>query len=62
MFREARIETDRIRDVWEAASSAYAVALSSAADDKQRLGAQRAAAIALPEHINESLLEPPLIE
>jgi hypothetical protein len=62
MRREARIETDRIRGLWEAAASAYAVALSSADDDKQRLEAQRAAAIALSEHINESLLEPPLVE
>ena len=62
MRREARIESDRIRGLWEAASSAYAVALSSADDDKQRLAAQRAAAIALSEHINESLREPPLVE
>jgi hypothetical protein len=47
MRREARIESDRIRGLWEAASNAYAVALSSADDDKQRLAAQRAAAIAL---------------
>jgi hypothetical protein len=62
MRRDARIETDRIRGLWEAASSAYAAALASADDDKQRLAAQRAAAIALSEHINESLLEPPLVE
>jgi hypothetical protein len=62
MRREARLETDRIRGLWEAASTAYAAALSSADDDKQRLAAQRAAAIALSEHINESLLEPPLVE
>lgn len=62
MRREARLETDRIHGLWEAASTAYAVALSSAGDDKQRLAAQRAAAVALSEHINESLLEPPVIE
>jgi hypothetical protein len=62
MRRQARIETDRTRGLWEAASSAYAATLSSADDDKQRLAAQRAAAIALSEHINESLLEPPLVE
>jgi len=62
MRRQARIETDRIRGLWEAASSAYEVALLSADDDEQRLAAQRAAAIALSEHINESLLEPPLVE
>jgi len=37
-------------------------ALLSADDDRQRLAAQRAAAIALSEHINASLLEPPLVE
>ena len=62
MRREARVETDRIRGLWDAASSAYAAALASNADDKQRLAAQRAAAIALSEHINQSLLEPPLVE
>ncbi len=60
--RETRIETDRIRDLWEAASSAYTAALASADDDRQRLAAQRAAAIALSEHINGSLREPPLVE
>jgi hypothetical protein len=62
MRREARLETDRTRGLWEAASTAYAVTLSSADDDKQRVAAQRAAATALSEHINESLLEPPLVE
>jgi hypothetical protein len=60
--REAQIETNRIRGLWEAASSAYAAALASANDDKQQLAARRAAAIALSEHINTSLLEPPLVE
>jgi hypothetical protein len=62
MRRQARIETDRTRGLWEAASSAYAATLSSTDDDKQRLAAQRAAAVALSEHINKSLLEPPLVE
>lgn len=62
MRRQARIENDRTGGLWEAASSAYAATLSSADDDKQRLAAQRAAAIALSEHINKSLLEPPLVE
>jgi hypothetical protein len=62
MRREARLETDRLRDLWEAASSAYVAALSSAEDDQHRLAAQRAAATALSEHINASLLEPPLVE
>ncbi len=60
--RQARLETDRLRGLWEAASSAYQAALSSADDDQQRLAAQRAAATALSEHLNASLLEPPLVE
>ncbi len=62
MRRQARLDTDRLRGDWEAASTAYAAALQSAHDDEQRLVAQRAAASALSEHINASLLEPPLIE
>ena len=62
MRREARLATDRLRGDWEAASSAYAAALLSAEDDQQRLTAERAAAAALSEHINASLLEPPLVE
>ena len=62
MRRQARIETDRFRELWEAASTAYAAALPNAHDEQQRLAAQRAAAIALSEHINASLLEPPLID
>ena len=62
MRRQARIDTDRIRGLWESASVAYAAALSSASDDRQQLAAERAAATALSEHINASLLEPPLVE
>ena len=62
MRRQARLETDRLRELWEAASTAYAAALLSAQDDQQQLAAQRAAATALSEHINASLLEPPLVE
>lgn len=62
MRRQARLETDRLRGLWEAASTAYAAALFSADDDQQRLAAQRAAATALSEHINASLLDPPLVE
>jgi hypothetical protein len=62
MRRQARLETDRLRELWEAASTAYAAALLSADDDQQQLAAQRAAATALSEHINASLLEPPVIE
>jgi hypothetical protein len=62
MRRQARLETDRIRDLWETASTAYDTAMLSAQDDQERLAAQRAAATALSEHINASLLEPPLVE
>jgi hypothetical protein len=62
MRRQARLDTDRLRELWEAASGAYEAALLSADDDQQRLAAQRAAATALSEHINSSLLEPPLVE
>jgi hypothetical protein len=62
MRREARLESDRLRGLWEAASTAYAAALLNAQDEEQRLAAQRSAALALSEHINASLLEPPLVE
>jgi hypothetical protein len=62
MRRQARLDTDRIRDLWEAASTAYDAAMLSAHDEQERLAAQRAAATALSEHINASLLEPPLVE
>jgi hypothetical protein len=62
MRRQARLETDRLRELWEAAATTYAAALLDADDDQQRLAAQRAAAIALSDHINASLLEPPVVE
>lgn len=62
MRRQARLDTDRLHELWDAASGAYEAALLSADDDEQRLAAQRAAATALSEHINRSLLEPPLVE
>src|SRR3954451_2702023 len=62
MRREARLETDRLSGLWEAASTAYDAALLSAGDDQQRLAAEHAAATALSEHINASLREPPLVE
>ncbi len=62
MRRHARLENDRLRELWEAASTAYAAALLSANDDEHELAARRAAATALSEHINASLLEPPLVE
>ena len=62
MRRQARLETDRLHELWETASIAYAAALSNADDEQQQLAAQRAAATALSEHINASLLEPPLVE
>jgi hypothetical protein len=62
MRRQARLETDRLSGLWEAASGAYQAALFNAHDEQQELAAQRAAATALSEHINASLLEPPLVE
>jgi hypothetical protein len=62
MRRQARLETDRLRELWDAASTAYTAARLSAHDDEQLLAARRAAATALSEHINASLLEPPLVE
>ncbi|MFZ0089492.1 MAG: hypothetical protein WAL63_08300 [Solirubrobacteraceae bacterium] len=62
MRRDARRDTDRQRELWEAASTAYDAMRNSADDDRQHLAAQRAAATALSEHINASLQEPPLIE
>jgi hypothetical protein len=62
MRRQARLDTDRLRGLWQAASSAYEAARLSAADDEQDLAAQRAAATALSEHINASLGQPPLAE
>lgn len=62
MRRQARLDTDRLRELWEAAAGAYAARLYDADDAQQRLAAERAAATALSEHLNQSLLEPPLVE
>jgi hypothetical protein len=62
MRRQARLETDRLHELWEVAATSYAARLADDADDEQRLDAERAAATALSEHINASLLEPPVIE
>lgn len=62
MRRQARLQTDRMRELWDAAATAYSAALLSAHDDQERLAAQRAAALALSEHINASLLEVPVVE
>ncbi|MGH2893437.1 MAG: hypothetical protein ACRDPM_09250 [Solirubrobacteraceae bacterium] len=62
MRHQARLDTDRLRGDWEAASSAYDAAMLHADDEAQRLIAQQAAATALSKHINASLLEPPLVE
>jgi len=62
MRRQARLDTDRQRELWEAASSTYHARLLHEQDEEERLAAQRAAAAALSEHINESLREPPLVE
>jgi hypothetical protein len=60
--RQARLDTDRLRNLWETASAAYAAELADGDNDQQRLAAECAAATALSEHINESLREPPLVE
>jgi hypothetical protein len=60
--RTARLETDRLSELWDAASSAYDAALLDADDDQEQLAARRAAALALSQHINASLLQPPLVE
>jgi hypothetical protein len=62
MRRQARLDTDRLHGLWEAASTSYEAALLNAHDEQQRLIAERAAATALSEHINASLREPPLVE
>lgn len=62
MRRQARLETDRLEGLWEAAATTYAAALRDAENDQERLAARRAAAAALSEHLNASLLEPPLVE
>jgi hypothetical protein len=62
MRRQARLQTDRMRELWHAASTAYSAALLNAHDDEERLAADRAAAHALSEHINASLLEAPVVE
>jgi hypothetical protein len=62
MRHQARLLTDRMRERWEAASTAYDAALLSSDDDQARLAADRAAALALSEHINATLLEAPLQE
>jgi hypothetical protein len=60
--REARLETDRRRELWGVGAAAYDTALASADDDQQQLAAEHAAALALSQHINASLQEPPLVE
>lgn len=62
MRRQARVQTDRMKGLWDTVSTAYSTALLAAHDDQQRLAAHRAAALALSEHINASLLEVPLVE
>jgi hypothetical protein len=62
MRRRSPLDTDRVRDLWDTTFGASQAALMSADDDQQRLAAQQAAATALTEHINASLLEPPLVE
>jgi hypothetical protein len=60
--RQARLDTDRVRDLWEAASGAYQAQLWAQEGEEDRVAARRAAATALSEHLNASLREPPLVE
>jgi hypothetical protein len=60
--RQARLKTDQRRELWEAGAIAYAAARSSADDDREQVAAKRAAALALSEHLNASVREPPLAE
>jgi hypothetical protein len=62
MRHQARLESDRLRELWETASTAYVAALANDRDEQRQLAAQRAAALALSEHINASLREPPVTE
>lgn len=62
MRRQAGLQTARMKELWDAASTAYSAALLSAHDDQERQAANRAAALALSEHINASLLDAPLTE
>ena len=62
MRHRARLDSDRLHELWEAASTAYAAALAGARDDQRQLAAQRAAATALSEHSNASLRDPPVTE
>ncbi|MBV9817570.1 MAG: hypothetical protein JOZ07_04390 [Solirubrobacterales bacterium] len=60
--RRARLATDRQHERWEAAAAAYDAELVHAHDERDRLAARRAAAVALSDHLNASLREPPLVE
>jgi len=62
MRHRARAQTDRLRDLWDAASAAYSAAALGAHDEQELLAARRAAALALSDHINASLLEAPFVE
>jgi hypothetical protein len=59
---QASLLTERMRQRWEAAATSYAAALLDSGDDEREAAAHRAAAIALSEHINASLLDAPLVE
>lgn len=62
MRRQARLENDRVEGLWQAARTSYDAAMLNAHGEREQLAAQHAAAAALSEHINASLLEPPLVE
>jgi hypothetical protein len=60
--RQAALATERERERYEIAASAYRAALLGHADDEQRRLAERAASEALSHQINENLRDPPLVE
>jgi hypothetical protein len=60
--REAALATERERERYEIAASAYQAALMGHTDEEQRRLARRAASEALSRQINANLREPPLVE
>lgn|GEM_PF-3087089 len=60
--RQARAETERARERFQAARDAYEQTLLAGDDERQRRMALRAASHALSERLNAHLREPPLIE
>jgi hypothetical protein len=60
--RQAALDTERERQLFEIASDAYELALLGSTDERQRIAARRAASEALSEQINSNLRHPPLVE